>query len=131
MVRIEESYRVTFISPIETYLRDVWLDQVKTYGDEEYLKYLIDCHKQISKKKSRYFANSYEHRIKMRIALGFTNAIKDDNISDCILDDLWDILLNENNQLNLSYVYEYIIGTKDHRKNLILTRLKQVCFCMI
>lgn len=131
MVRIEESYRVTFISLIETYLRDVWLDQVKTYGDEEYLKYLIDCHKQISKKKSRYFANSYEHRIKMRIALGFTNAIKDDNISDSILDDLWDILLNENNQLNLSYVYEYIIGTKDHRKNLILTRLKQVCFCMI
>lgn len=131
MNRIEESYRVTFISPIETYLRDVWLDQVKTYGDEEYLKYLIDCHKQISKKKSRYFANSYEHRIKMRIALGFTNAIKDDNISDCILDDLWDILLKENNQLNLNYIYEYIIGTKDHRKNLILTRLKQVCFCMI
>lgn len=131
MVRIEESYRVAFISPIETYLRDVWLDQVKTYGDEEYLKYLIDCHKQISKKKSRYFANSYEHRIKMRIALGFTNAIKDDNISDSILDDLWDILLNENNQLNLSYIYEYIIGTKDHRMNLILTRLKQVCFCRI
>ncbi|XP_075148280.1 uncharacterized protein LOC142222166 [Haematobia irritans] len=125
--RIEESYRVKHIGQIDTSLRKIWLLQISLHSDVHYLFSLIKRHKDISRKKTRYFANSYEHRIKMRIALGIAACISSGrvHISHEIFDELWDILLKENNQLNVNYIYEYIIGIRDMRKEVFLKKLQE------
>lgn len=108
-------------------MRNLWLYQINTFGGEDYILHLVNQHKLISKKKPRYFANSYEHRLKIRIALGLANANKDISfISDDLMDSLWSILLDENNQLNISYFYEYIVGTLGPSKDEFLKKLKAV-----
>uniref|UniRef100_A0A1I8MW94 tRNA/rRNA methyltransferase SpoU type domain-containing protein n=1 Tax=Musca domestica TaxID=7370 RepID=A0A1I8MW94_MUSDO len=123
--RIEESYRATFLGRPNNTMRNLWLYQINTFGGEDYILHLVNQHKLISKKKPRYFANSYEHRLKIRIALGLANANKDISfISDDLMDSLWSILLDENNQLNISYFYEYIVGTLGPSKDEFLKKLK-------
>ncbi|XP_073814603.1 uncharacterized protein [Musca autumnalis] len=124
--RIEEVYRVKIFGRPTYTMRDLWLYRLKAFSDENDLEHLVAQHKIISKKKSRYFANSHEHRLKMRIALGFANVTKKcSSISDSLLDELWSILLYENNQLNISYFYEYIVGTREKRKDVFLKKLEE------
>ncbi|XP_059218422.1 uncharacterized protein LOC106089434 isoform X2 [Stomoxys calcitrans] len=127
--RIEESYRNACIGAVDRSLKYVFRTQAIKEGDTNYILRLIERHKEISRKKPRYFSNSYEHRLKLRIAESIVYSISKfgSEISevDEIMDNLWHILLNENNQLNINYIYEYIIGTIDKRKQVFLKKLEE------
>lgn len=88
---------------------------------------LLKYHSDITKKKPRYFENSNEHRVKMRIAICIYHYFENKpNTNKDVLDRIWNIILMENNQLNIVYIYELILGKKEFRENVILNKLKEV-----
>ncbi|KAH8244642.1 hypothetical protein KR026_003595 [Drosophila bipectinata] len=88
---------------------------------------LLNMNNELSRKKPRYFANSKEHRRKMRIA----KAILD--LSNQWMPELWDALLCPSDQLNISFMYEYLVAKLlptidpllDQLKNLITLKPSQ------
>lgn len=103
------------------------LQQIKKFPNEPFQADLLKRHLSLTNKKPRYFENTTEHRIKLRIAicifLYVTNAAK----PDCsIFPEIWNILLNENNQLNITYIYEYILGKYEPKVATIMDKLNEV-----
>lgn len=88
------------------------------------LNELLSMHKVLSIKKPRYFENSMEHRIKMRIAKAILSKVHSDiNFWN---EDLLNLLLNHNNQLNINYVYELLVAKCVPNGDLILNKLNNV-----
>ncbi|KAI8130849.1 putative methyltransferase TARBP1 [Lucilia cuprina] len=114
----------TEIPPVRSYT----LKQIKSFCNTQFILDLLKYHMHLTKKKPRYFENSNEHRIKLRIAIciyyGCNNMYKT-AISVDILDQIWNILLNENNQLNIVYFYEHILAIYEMREEVILSKLQQ------
>ncbi|XP_017023536.1 uncharacterized protein [Drosophila kikkawai] len=67
---------------------------------------LLTMNNELSRKKTRYFANSKEHRRKMRIA----KALLDLSDRWTWSDGLWEAALCPNDQLNISFMYEYLVA---------------------
>ncbi|XP_020813225.1 uncharacterized protein LOC110188028 [Drosophila serrata] len=67
---------------------------------------LLSMNNELSRKKTRYFANSKEHRRKMRIA----KALLDLSDRWTWSDGLWEAALCSNDQLNISFMYEYLVS---------------------
>ncbi|XP_037806459.1 uncharacterized protein LOC119600362 [Lucilia sericata] len=112
----------TEIPPVRSYV----LNQIKSFCNKQFILDLLKYHMELTKKKPRYFENSNEHRIKLRIAICVYYGCNNINIvGGDILDQIWNILLNENNQLNVVYFYEHIIGKYEIREEVILSKLQQ------
>ncbi|XP_036338376.1 uncharacterized protein LOC118748149 isoform X2 [Rhagoletis pomonella] len=86
------------------------------------LNELLSMHKALSIKKPRYFENSMEHRIKMRIAKAISTIINKSNINFWN-EDLLNLPLNYNNQLNINYVYELLVAKCAPDGDVILNKL--------
>lgn len=67
---------------------------------------LLSMNNELSSKKRRYFANSKEHRKKIRIA----KAVLDLSDRWTWSNGLWEAALNPNDQLNISFMYEYLVA---------------------
>uniref|UniRef100_A0A1A9W2T6 tRNA/rRNA methyltransferase SpoU type domain-containing protein n=1 Tax=Glossina brevipalpis TaxID=37001 RepID=A0A1A9W2T6_9MUSC len=112
--------------PDGTVLGFLWLNALSAHGDKSHINHLLNCHKECTKKKPRYFENSREHRSKFRIACGvyiLYEKIRNDNE---ILDEIWNILLNENNQSDVTLIYEHIVGYFENRFAVLLAYLKEM-----
>uniref|UniRef100_A0A1A9V5Z1 tRNA/rRNA methyltransferase SpoU type domain-containing protein n=1 Tax=Glossina austeni TaxID=7395 RepID=A0A1A9V5Z1_GLOAU len=112
--------------PDEAILRFLWLVALNAHGDKSYMRFLLDCHKECTKKKPRYFEHSREHRSKFRIACGIYilyEKLKGDND---ILDEIWNILLNENNQPDVTFIYEHILGYFEQRFEVLSAYLQKM-----
>ncbi|XP_017493321.1 PREDICTED: uncharacterized protein LOC108381414 [Rhagoletis zephyria] len=89
------------------------------------LNELLSMHKALSIKKPRYFENSMEHRIKMRIAKAISTIIYKSNINFWN-EDLLNLPLNYNNQLNINYVYELLVAKCAPDGDVILNKLIKI-----
>ncbi|KAM7362421.1 uncharacterized protein ACRADG_013119 isoform 2-T2 [Cochliomyia hominivorax] len=125
--RIEESFIFHSIDNKHIFKRTTipleFLNTLKEFFEES-----LDYHIELSKKKPRYFENSNEHRIKMRIAFCincFFSLCDYKEINYSVLDKMWNIIINENNQLNITYFYEVTLGYFENREKLILNKLKE------
>lgn len=72
---------------------------------------------ELNRKKSRYYKNSHQHRIKLRIFQALANLFHIDNEWDERL--LIDTLYMEINQPCITYILEYIIAQTIDRNRLI------------
>ncbi|KAH8278591.1 hypothetical protein KR018_005713 [Drosophila ironensis] len=68
---------------------------------------LLLSNNELSRKKPRYFANSKEHRRKMRIAKALIDLSDRWRWSS----GLWEALLCPSDQLNISFMYEYLVAS--------------------
>ncbi|KAL9893547.1 uncharacterized protein ACN2A1_008614 isoform 1-T1 [Glossina fuscipes fuscipes] len=112
--------------PDEAILRFLWLVALNAHGDKSYIKFLLDCHKECTKKKPRYYEHSREHRSKFRIACGIYILYEKLKGDDNILDEIWKILLNENNQPDVAFIYEHIVGYFEQRFEILLAYLQKM-----
>lgn len=99
---------------------------LNAHGDKSYIRFLLDCHKECTKKKPRYFEHSREHRSKFRIACGIYILYEKLKGDDDILDEIWNILLNENNQPDVTFIYEHIVGYFEQRFEVLSAYLQKV-----
>ncbi|XP_054732953.1 uncharacterized protein LOC129240907 isoform X1 [Anastrepha obliqua] len=88
------------------------------------LNELLDIYKTLSIKKPRYFENSMEHRLKMRIA----NAIflKIQSNTEFWNEDLLLLVLKYNNQPNVNYMLELLVAKCAPDDKFILDKLNEV-----
>uniref|UniRef100_A0A1A9ZEA8 tRNA/rRNA methyltransferase SpoU type domain-containing protein n=1 Tax=Glossina pallidipes TaxID=7398 RepID=A0A1A9ZEA8_GLOPL len=112
--------------PDESILRFLWLVALNAHGDKSYIRFLLDCHKECTKKKPRYFEHSREHRSKFRIACGIYILYEKVKGDDDILDEIWNILLNENNQSDVTFIYEHIVGYFEQRFGVLSAYLQKM-----
>ncbi|KAH8288925.1 hypothetical protein KR054_012081 [Drosophila jambulina] len=83
---------------------------------------LLSMNNELSRKKTRYFANSKEHRRKMRIA----KALLDLSDRWTWSDGLWEAALCPNDQLNISFMYEYLVAKMLPTIHPLMEQLKQL-----
>ncbi|EDW83416.1 uncharacterized protein Dwil_GK22831 [Drosophila willistoni] len=86
---------------------------------------LLNINNEMSQKKLRYFENSKEHRIKMRIA---SSLLRINMEGRCYWsNDLWVALLEPSNQLNICYMYEALVARTLPSDDLLFEKLKGLC----
>lgn len=110
--RVEERYAYEHRIKVPSFhIRQDAIAHFKKFGDSCLnhclFEYLLKLNNDISVRKPRYFENSYEHRIKLRIAIAIMQISNEMKWSK---KDVFDIL-EQNNQLNVTYLYERIIAS--------------------
>ncbi|XP_055920161.1 uncharacterized protein LOC129951837 [Eupeodes corollae] len=114
--RLEYDYAVRLNLPgLETEsaytIREMCLKHLKDLDadSQKFLKkYLIEQSKNMSIRKPRYFENSKQHRLKLRIVQALTIL----NYQLPHWDDYYlYAVLQENNQTNVTYMYEFLVAT--------------------
>ncbi|XP_012158049.1 uncharacterized protein LOC101448557 isoform X3 [Ceratitis capitata] len=89
------------------------------------LSQLFNKLKALSLKKPRYFENSVEHRMKMRLLRAIISLMPHARVSN---EEIYDLLLNYNNQLNITYMFEILVAlaTCDSDDDTILGKLNNI-----
>ncbi|XP_014099541.3 uncharacterized protein [Bactrocera oleae] len=80
----------------------------------------------LSSKRPRYFENSIEHRLKMRILNAVISLIMQSNGECGFSEDILKLLLNHNNQLNITYIYELLVAKCISNDDIIIKLLNDV-----
>ncbi|XP_037950654.1 uncharacterized protein LOC119681513 [Teleopsis dalmanni] len=86
---------------------------------------LLKQNNNITCKKPRYFEHSMEHRLKLRIATTLVCNMENPNLK-LNYDDLWQILLKQNNQLNVTYMYELLTAYFTPNIQVIKSQLEKI-----
>ncbi|XP_050333600.1 uncharacterized protein LOC126761467 isoform X2 [Bactrocera neohumeralis] len=80
----------------------------------------------LSSKKPRYFENSIEHRMKMRILNAVISLLIQSEGECGCSEDILNLLLNHNNQLNITYILELLVAKCITNDDIIIKKLNDV-----
>uniref|UniRef100_A0A0A1WE94 Probable methyltransferase TARBP1 n=1 Tax=Zeugodacus cucurbitae TaxID=28588 RepID=A0A0A1WE94_ZEUCU len=80
----------------------------------------------LSSKKPRYFENSVEHRLKMRISNAVISLMTQSKGESTCSEIILSLLLNHNNQLNITYIYELLVAICISNGDIIFEKLNDV-----